>query len=199
MDRNEALVRDTRDRIGADGQIMLDCYMGWDEPYTIEMAGRLQQYRVRWIEDPSCPSTTTAIGGSGISSTRGASSITGGEHEFTRYGFREMIEKQAVDIIQPDIGRAGGVSEVRKICAWRRSTGFPSFCTVPVLPAYHVAVSTPNCPCAEYIDMFAGGGTPYFTGEPQPKNGQIELSEAPGFGYELNGELLAGKPPAPIW
>jgi L-alanine-DL-glutamate epimerase-like enolase superfamily enzyme len=47
--------------------------------------------------------------------------------------------------------------------------------------------------------MYAGGGTAFFSGEPQPKNGCIELPEAPGFGYELNEELLQGKEPAPIW
>jgi L-alanine-DL-glutamate epimerase-like enolase superfamily enzyme len=56
-----------------------------------------------------------------------------------------------------------------------------------------------NCPCAEYIDMLAGGGTPSFTGEPQPAGGHVELPDTPGFGYELNPLLLEGKPPAPIW
>lgn len=199
MDKNESLVKETRDRIGADGQIMLDCYMGWDEPYTIEMARRMQQYGIRWIEEPLMPQHYEGyrrlrdfLNPMGIL-------ITGGEHEFTRYGFREIIEKQAVDIIQPDIGRAGGVSEVRKICTLASVYGIPVILHGSGAPAYHVAVSTPNCPCAEYIDMFAGGGTPYFTGEPRPKDGLIELSEAPGFGYELNQELLDGKTPAPIW
>ncbi len=110
MDANEDLVRTTRESIGPDGQIMLDCYMGWDEPYTIEMAARLRQYRVRWIEEPLMPQYADGhrrlrdlLNPMGIL-------VTGGEHEFTRWGFRQLIEKQAVDILQPDIGRAGGIS-----------------------------------------------------------------------------------------
>jgi L-rhamnonate dehydratase len=199
MEKNEQLVRETRERIGAEGDIMLDCYMGWNETYTLEMARRLQQYRIRWIEEPLMPQhydgyrrLKELINPLGIL-------ITGGEHEFTRYGFREIIEKQAVDLLQPDIGRAGGVSEVKKICTLASVYGLPVILHGSGAPAYHVAVSTPNCPASEYIDMYAGGGTAFFSGEPQPKNGCIELSEAPGFGYELNEELLQGKEPAPIW
>jgi len=199
MEKNEQLVRETRERIGPDGDIMLDCYMGWDEPYTVEMAHRLRQYRIRWIEEPLMPQhydgyrrLRELLNPLGIL-------VTGGEHEFTRYGFRDIIEKRAVDLLQPDIGRAGGVSEVKKICTLASAYGIPVILHGSGAPSYHVAISTPNCLCSEYIDMFAGGGTPYFSGEPQPQNGCIELSEAPGFGYELNEELLQGKEPAPIW
>jgi L-rhamnonate dehydratase len=199
MEKNEELVKETRKRIGPDGDIMLDCYMGWNEAYTVEMALRLQQYRIRWIEEPLIPRhydgyrrLRERLNPMGIL-------VTGGEHEFTRYGFREIIEKQAVDLLQPDIGRAGGVSEVKKICTLASVYGIPVILHGSGAPAYHVAMSTPNCPCSEYIDMFAGGGTPFFSGEPQPKNGVVELSEDPGFGYELNEELLQGREPAPIW
>jgi len=199
MGGNEELVRRTREQLGPDGEIMLDCYMGWDEPYTIEMAHRLQQYRVRWIEEPLMPQhyegyrrLREVLNPLGIL-------VTGGEHEFTRWGFRELIEKQAVDILQPDIGRAGGISEVRKICTLASVHGLPVILHGSGSPAYHLAMSTVNCPRAEYIDMLAGGGTPFFSGEPQPRDGRVELSEAPGFGYELHRDLLAGKAPAPIW
>ena len=199
MESNEQLVRETRERIGANGDIMLDCYMGWNESYTLEMARRLQQYRIRWIEEPLMPQhydgyrrLRELLNPMGIL-------ITGGEHEFTRYGFREIIEKQAVDLLQPDIGRAGGVSEVKKICALASVYGLPVILHGSGAPAYHLAISTPNCPASEYIDMYAGGGTAFFSGEPQPKNGCVELPETPGFGYELNEELMQGKEPAPIW
>ena len=102
-------------------------------------------------------------------------------------------------MLQPDLGRAGGVSEVKKICTLASAYGVPVILHGSGAPAYHVALSTVNCPCSEYIDMYAGGGTPCFTGEPQPRDGFVDLSDAPGFGYELNQELLEGKEPAPIW
>jgi hypothetical protein len=60
-------------------------------------------------------------------------------------------------------------------------------------------MSTNNCPYAEYIDMDAQGGAPNFIGEPRPKQGFIELDDTPGFGYELNDDLLKGASPVPIW
>jgi L-rhamnonate dehydratase len=199
MKRNEDLVRKARERLGEDGDIMLDCYMGWDEPYTIEMAKRLLDYRIKWIEEPLIPEhydgyrrLKDLLNPLGIL-------ITGGEHEFTRYGFKEILEKRAVNILQPDIGRAGGVSEVKKIC------DLASVYDVPVIPhgsgspTYHVVISTNNCPYAEYIDVEAQGGALNFVGEPRPTQGFIELDETPGFGYELNEELLQGASPVPIW
>jgi L-rhamnonate dehydratase len=199
MRENEALVRKAREAAGSDGEIMLDCYMGWDVPYTIEMARRLQPYDVKWIEEPLSPDhyedyrrLRDILNPMGIL-------IAGGEHEFTRYGFRELIERRAVDVLQPDIGRAGGVSEVKKICCLASAYGLTVILHGSGAPAYHLAMSTNNCPCAEYIDMFVEGGTPHFTGEPLPAGGFVELGAAPGFGYELNPALLAGENPVPIW
>lgn len=199
MRKNEALVKTTRERIGEDGDIMLDCYMGWDEPYTIEMAKRLADYRIKWIEEPLMPRyydgyrrLKDILNPLGIL-------ITGGEHEFTRYGFKEILEKQAVNILQPDIGRAGGVSEVKKICTLASIYDIPVIPHGSGAPTYHVVMSTSNCPYAEYIDVEAQGGAPNFVGEPKPTRGLIELDDKPGFGYELNEDLLKGASPVPIW
>jgi L-alanine-DL-glutamate epimerase-like enolase superfamily enzyme len=54
-------------------------------------------------------------------------------------------------------------------------------------------MATPNCPRAEFVDIFAQGGRPILKGEPEPKNGYVELSDAPGFGYELDEEIITGK------
>jgi L-rhamnonate dehydratase len=199
MEGNEKLVRRARESAGGEGEIMLDCYMGWDAPYTVEMARRLEPYRVKWVEEPLMPDhydeyrrLRDILNPMGIL-------VAGGEHEFTRWGFREIIEKRAVDVLQPDIGRAGGVSEVKKICCLASAYGLTVILHGSGAPAYHVAMSTNNCPCAEFIDMLVEGGAPHFTGEPLPEDGTVDLGEKPGFGYELNPELLAGRQPVPIW
>lgn len=61
-------------------------------------------------------------------------------------------------------------------------------------------MATHNAPRAEFVDIFAQGGNPILRGEPEPKNGYLELSDRPGFGYELDEEILTGtKPAALIW
>ena len=200
MKGNEKLVRTAREKFGDEADIMLDCYMGWTENYTIEMARRLKDYRITWIEEPLLPEhydgyrrLKEILNPMGIL-------VTGGEHEFTRYGFRDIIEKQAVNILQPDVGRAGGITEVKKICDLASAYDMTVILHGSGAPAYHLAASCVNCPRSEYIDMVVEGVVPYFTGEPQPKEGFIELEDTcTGFGYTLNEQLIKGGSPLPIW
>ena len=185
--------------MGDDGDIMIDCYMSWDEEYTVAMAGLLHDYNIKWIEEPLMPEFYSGYRRlKDILNPMGIM-ITGGEHEFTHYGFNEIIEKNCVNILQPDIGRAGGLTAFRKICA------LASVHNMKVIPhgsgaaTYHAVINSTVSPYAEYIDVYAQGGIPHFVGEPEPEDGYVSLSDQPGFGYDLNPELLNGAKPAPIW
>jgi L-rhamnonate dehydratase len=195
--KNVALVEKARHLIG-DGDIMLDCYMALDVPYAIQLARAVAPYQVLWIEEPVPPDQPDAY--RRIKDAVPDVLITGGEHEFTRYGFRELIEKRAVDILQPDIYRAGGLSELKKIAAMASVYNLPVIPHGVGAPTYHFVLSTSNAPRAEFVDIFTQGGKPLLKGEPQPRNGFVELSDAPGFGYELDQELLSGQAQAAlIW
>lgn len=188
--RNEDLVRRTRELIGPDGEIMLDCYMGLNVPYTIELARRLRPYRLKWIEEPLLPDDID-----GLLRIREQVDImiTGGEHEYTRWGFRELIERRAVDVVQPDIYRAGGLSELRKIAAMAAAHGLPVIPHGVGAPTYHFIMATPNAPVAEFVDIFAQGGELMLEGEPVPACGYVDLTDEPGFGYRLNPRALTGE------
>jgi L-alanine-DL-glutamate epimerase-like enolase superfamily enzyme len=190
------LVERTRNLVGPNGDIMLDCYMALDVPYAIRLAKALSAYNVLWMEEPVPPDHPDSY--RKIKEAVPEMLITGGEHEFTRYGFRDLIEKQAVDILQPDIYRAGGLSELKKIAAMASAHGLPVIPHGVGAPTYHFVMATTNCPRAEFVDIFAQGGKPLLKGEPQPKNGYVELREAPGFGYELDEEILSGKASAAL-
>ncbi len=195
---NVALVEKTRRLIGPDGDIMLDCYMALDVPYAIRLAREVAPYKVLWMEEPVPPDQPDSY--RRIKDAVPEMLITGGEHEFTRYGFRDLIEKRAVDILQPDIYRAGGLSELKKIAAMASAYNLPVIPHGVGAPTYHFVISTPNAPRAEFVDIFAQGGKPLLQGEPQPRNGFIELSDKPGFGYELDPELVSGRAAAAlIW
>jgi L-rhamnonate dehydratase len=196
--KNVELVERTRRLMGPDGDIMLDCYMALDVHYAIALAKAVAGLGVLWIEEPVPPDQIESF--RKIKDAVPEILITGGEHEFTRYGFRDLIEARAVDILQPDIYRAGGLSELKKIAAMASAHDLPVIPHGVGAPTYHFAMATHNSPRAEFVDIFAQGGNPILKGEPQPKNGYLELSDRPGFGYELDEEVMAGKKPAAlIW
>lgn len=196
--QNVELVEKTRNLIGADGDIMLDCYMSLDVAYAIQLARSVAPYNVLWMEEPVPPDLPDAY--RRIKDAVPDILITGGEHEFTRYGFRELIEKRAVDILQPDIYRAGGLSELKKIAAMASAYGLPVIPHGVGAPTYHFVISTVNCPRAEFVDIFAQGGKPLLQGEPQPQNGVVTLPDTPGFGYDPDPDVLSGQVTAAlIW
>ena len=87
--KNVELVKRTRELLGPDGDIMLDCYMAWNEQYTIDMAGLVEPYRVYWMEECLQPRDYAGFGRvrAAIKSTR----IVTGEHEYTRFAFRHFL------------------------------------------------------------------------------------------------------------
>jgi L-rhamnonate dehydratase len=195
MRRNLELVKTVRNAVGAGIELMADAYMGWDVPYSIRMIRMIEDagLNLQWLEEPVIPDDID-----GYAEIRRAvhTPISGGEHEFTRYGYRELIQKQAVDILQPDVNRVGGITEARKIWA------MASACNLRVIPHagqlhnYHVVMAHLNSPIAEYFPAPQEGGAPdddtlfweLFTGEPRAENGFVSLPETPGLGLELNDE-----------
>lgn len=154
--RNVELVKRARAALGPDGEIMLDCWMAWTEDYTREMAALIAPYRVYWIEEVLQPHDYSGFGrlNASISSTR----IATGEHEYGRYGFRQLLEHRAASIWQPDLNWCGGLTELRRIGALAAAYD------IPVIPhggglsgAIHWIISNVNAPWAE-IFMPAPGG-----------------------------------------
>jgi L-alanine-DL-glutamate epimerase-like enolase superfamily enzyme len=101
-------------RLGPDGDIMLDCWMSWTERYTLEMAELVAPHRVYWMEECLQPHDYEGFGrlNEAIKSTR----IVTGEHEYTRYGFRKLLDHNCPSVWQPDIRRlwrADGVAANR--------------------------------------------------------------------------------------
>src|SRR5207245_9904463 len=124
--------------------------------------------------------------------------ISGGEHEFTRYGFRELIRKEAVDILQPDVNRVGGITEARRI--WAMAAAW----NISVIPHagqshnYHLVMSHLNSPMAEYFPSPEEGAPidddtlfwELFDGEPHAQGGFRPLPERPGLGLTLREDRI---------
>ena len=126
--------------------------------------------------------------------------VTTGEHEATRWGFRMLLEMECADLIQPDVGWCGGITELMKISAMADARG------VMVVPhgssvySYHFSITRHNSPFAEFLMMAPKADkvipmfSPLLLDEPAPKNGRMSLSDLPGFGVRLNSECRLYSP-----
>jgi L-rhamnonate dehydratase len=191
MRKNVDMVKHTRELLGADGDIMLDCWMSWTERYTLEMAEMLEPYKVYWMEECLQPHDYEGFGrlNAAIKSTR----IVTGEHEYTRYGFRRLLEHNSVAIWQPDINWCGGLTELRRIGALAAAYD------IPVIPhggglseAIHYIMATPTCPWAELFMPPPGGPkevydlwAEQYNISKGPEGVYTRPPEGPGFGRDL--------------
>ena len=193
MQRNVDLVRTVRETVGPGVDIMADAYMGWTLDYAKRMLPLLEPFHLRWLEEAVIPDD---IHGYAELKSYGRVPIAGGEHEFTIYGFRELLEARAVDYIQFDTNRVGGISQARKITALAESYSVPVIPHAGQMHNYHVVMASLNSPMAEYfpiVDVEVGNELFWyiFKGEPQAKDGFIDLDEnVPGLGLTVDEAAL---------
>jgi L-rhamnonate dehydratase len=194
MQRNLELVRTVRESVGDEIDVMADAYMGWTLDYAKRMLPLLDPFHLRWLEEPVIPDD---IHGYAELKSYGRIPISGGEHEFTLYGFRELLEARAVDYIQFDTNRVGGISQARKIAALAEAHSVPVIPHAGQMHNYHVVMASLNSPMAEYfpiVDVEVGNELFWyiFDGEPKAKDGFIDLREdIPGLGLTINEKALA--------
>jgi L-alanine-DL-glutamate epimerase-like enolase superfamily enzyme len=193
MQHNVALVRTVRETVGDGIDVMADAYMGWTLDYAKRMLPLLEQFNLRWLEEPVIPDD---IHGYAELRRRGRIPIAGGEHEHTIFGFRELIEARAVDYIQFDTNRVGGISAARKIAALAEAHQIPVIPHAGQMHNYHIVMASLNSPMAEYfppVDIEVGNELFWriFKGEPVAQDGFIDLDEnTPGLGLTIDEEAL---------
>jgi L-rhamnonate dehydratase len=189
MQRNLVLVRTVREAVGDEVDIMADAYMGWTLDYAKRMLPLLEPFHLRWLEEPVIPDD---IHGYAELKSYGRIPIAGGEHEFTLYGFRELLEAKALDYIQFDTNRVGGITQARKIAALAEAHSVPVIPHAGQMHNYHIVMASLNSPMAEYfpvVDVEVGNELFWyiFNGEPKAENGFIDLrDDTPGLGLTVN-------------
>jgi L-alanine-DL-glutamate epimerase-like enolase superfamily enzyme len=183
-----------REAIGYEIDLMADAYMGWTLDYARRMVPLVEPYRLRWLEEPVIPDD---IRGYALLKAMGRVPIAGGEHEFTIYGFRELLEAGAVDYIQFDTNRVGGITQARKIAAMAEAHSVPVIPHAGQLHNYHIVMASLNSPMAEFfpvVDVEVGNELFWyiFDGEPSPVNGYIDLKDdVPGLGLTIKESELS--------
>jgi L-rhamnonate dehydratase len=194
MQQNVTLVKTVREAVGDGIDVMADAYMGWTLDYAKRMLPLLEPFNLRWLEEPVIPDD---IHGYAELKSYARIPIAGGEHEFTQYGFRDLLQARAVDYIQFDTNRVGGITQARKISALAESYSVPVIPHAGQMHNYHVVMASLNSPMAEYfpiVDVEVGNELFWyiFEGEPKAKEGFVDLDDnLPGLGLTINEKALA--------
>lgn len=191
IEKNVAMVRALREAIGPDVDLMLDAWMSWDLPYAVQVGRRIAEYQPRWLEEPTLPDKIDVYAQIRRALAPLGIPVSGGEHEYTRWGLKLYMDQQAVDVLQPDIYWCGGISETLKICA------LASTYDLPVIPHGHstpatchlIASQPPNlCPLLEYLVKWNTVHQWFLKTPVHPEHGEVAVSalDRPGIGMELD-------------
>lgn len=176
----EKQVRQARQKIGAETPLFLDAWMRWTVPFTLEMSRILQPLNIGWIEEPLSPDDLAGY----AELTSGCPiPIAGGEHEFTALGFADLIDRRLHQVLQPDVCWCGGMTELVKIYERGQSAG------LRVCPHRGAEIWGLHAVVALDRDPLAETGRPWMTwvgGQPEIRDGFIQLSDASGFGVTID-------------
>ena len=192
MKKNIELAEAVREVIGHDTDLMMECYMGWNLDYAKRMIPKLVKFNPRWLEEPVIADD---IHGYAELNNMNAIPISGGEHEFNLFGFKQLLDIKAVSYIQYDNNRVGGFTIANKINALAEAYQVPVIPHAGQMHNYHLTMSNFNCPISEFFpvhDVEIGNELFYyiFEGDPAPENGFIDLDDnKPGLGLTITDKF----------
>jgi len=186
-------IKKIRKVIGYDIKLMVDANSYYKASEAIELSNKMQQYDIYWFEEPV--PTDDIHGYERVNKTIGIP-VAAGESEFTAFGFRDLLERDALDVVQPNVARAGGFTECKKIIQlaslynkyYAPQTGMSS--GICIIASMHLAAAAPNFLKFEY--MYLDNPLLHIFKEPipEPENSFCKLSGKPGLGYELDEEKI---------
>ena len=192
VDDSAARVREVRETVGPDVGLMVDAHGTWGVREAQRFARKVEDCDLAWLEEPVSPENIA-----GQAEVRAATDIpiASGESEQTRFAFRDLIAAGAVDICQPDVAIAGGITETLRIAALAGAHGLtvaPHLWGGAVLFAagLHVCVATP---CATVVE-FSRGHNPLLNELTEDGfelvDGHVLAPSAPGLGLTLRRDFV---------
>lgn len=191
--RNLALIHAVREAAGPDVELMFDAWNSWDVPYTRRMAAEAAADRPWWFEEPVMPDMISQY--AELRRTVDTVAIAGGEHEYTRWGIKALLDAEAVDVLQPDPTWAGGLTEMVKICALASAHG------IPVIPHHggraslHLIASQTitTCPIQEWLLQHGRRDNLFLKHKIEPEDGAFALPPGPGLTMDLDEDAITSR------
>lgn len=180
-------IRLVRDAIGPEIDLAVDVNNGWSLNAALKLARELEQYDIAWLEEPIL---ADEIDNLAKLAQETSIPVAVGENHYTRWEFKQLMETGAAGIVQPIVGKCGGVTEFLKIAALADSYGigvcphFSYFTDVPLVAGISNGV------ICEYAHEYYKAIEQLFVDPVRPCNGEISPSKKPGFGVEVNEELI---------
>jgi L-alanine-DL-glutamate epimerase-like enolase superfamily enzyme len=187
----ESLVAAVRETAGPDIMLCMDCHWKYSVTDAIQLAQALEKYDLLWLEDPVPPENIDAQA-KVTRSTR--TPICTGENLYRKHGYRELIEKQAADIIAPDIPKMGGLLEAKKVADHADTYYIPIAphnvaSPIGTVAAAHVCAAMSNFLVMEFHAFDIPWWDDLVDGGPVIRDGFIQLPDGPGHGLELNEDV----------
>ena len=173
-----------RKAVGDDVAIYVDANNGYYAKQAVYMSKEFENFQVAWFEEP-----VLADDVSGLAEVRRQINIpvATGEHEYTKYGFKTLIADDCTDIVQPDVGRVGGITEWMKVAHIAHAFNLPVAPHAVQLVHLHLACATPNLKVVEYMNTSLETDGIWYKEFPEQKDGKWSpFKDKPGLGLELD-------------
>ena len=193
IDQFVRVVAAVREALDSNTDLLIHAHWFYAPPDILKVAKAFESLNLMWLEEPVPPENIAAL--SRITEST-STPICAGENLYLRYGFRDLLEEQAVDIIMPDISKCGGLSECRKIANMAEIYYIPfaphnNSSALSTVGDAHVCASVPNFLALEFHRYDDPTWNDVIVSEePAIQQGHVVLSEKPGLGVELNEEFL---------
>ena len=190
-----------RQAVGPDAEILVEMPRRLAPMHTVRIARNIEQFRPFWYEEPVLAENVDAL--AAVKREINIPIVTG-EELYTKFEFREIFEKQAADIINPDVCNVGGILELKEIAAMAEpyyvvvSPHNYNSTTVGLAATLQVSTNIPNFLITEYFVNLEGFGQEIAHNPFQVKDGYISIPQGPGLGIELNEDALKQHPYQPF-
>ena len=190
-------VRAVRQAVGTDVDILVEMHRRLAPMHAVKIARGIEEYEPFWYEEPVLAENIDAL----ASAKQNINiPVVTGEELYTKFEFREVFEKQAADIINPDVCNVGGILELKEIAAMAEpyfvvvSPHNYNSTTLGLAATVNASATMPNFLITEYFVNFEELGKDIATTPFEVENGYIKLPESPGLGIDLDEESLAKYP-----
>ena len=186
-----------RDAVGPDVDLLIEVHRRLAPVHAVRVARMMEEFNPFWFEEPVSARSIDALAEARRSINL---PVVTGEELYTKTEFREVFEKQAADILNPDVGNCGGILELKEIAAMAEpylvvmSPHNYNSTTVALAATVHACAVMPNFLITEYFVNFTERGIEICKNSLRPEKGYIKLPTGPGLGVELDEPAMARFP-----